>query len=139
MKRILVTGSRAWSNPTFIQEGIYSAMKMFGIEEEFVVVHGGALGADTMAQYAVTMLSKEGYQISEEIHLPDWSHYGRRAGIVRNEYMVDLGADVCLAFIRNNSPGASHCAAYSQESGIPTYTYREEYSWSYQTSSKSTI
>jgi hypothetical protein len=35
--------------------------------------------------------------------------------------MIALGASVCLAFVRNRSPGASQCAYWAREAGIPTY------------------
>lgn len=42
---------------------------------------------------------------------------GRRAGIIRNLYMVNLGADLCLAFIQNGSRGAS-CADAAEHASI---------------------
>lgn len=87
---------------------------------ETVVIHGGASGADEQAGTFCKTI-----KATEEIHLADWDRYGKKAGPIRNRHMVELGADVCLAFIKNNSRGASHCSRVAKGAGIPTKIFRE--------------
>lgn len=128
--RLLVTGSRDWTD----SEQIYAAMgwvkmvwvtlpsKRLGTREQAILVHGACpTGADDIADRHAPLL---GFDV--ERHPAQWSRYGKRAGFVRNAEMVDASADVCLAFIRNRSKGASMCAELAEKAGIPTYRFTEE-------------
>lgn len=114
--RILVTGSRDWYDKSVIRNALLSVLTKEG--EQVTVVHGGARGADYLAQECAYAL---GY-IAER-HDADWNTYGKRAGYIRNKEMVDAGADICLAFIKNESRGATMCAQLAEDAGIPVIRY----------------
>lgn len=99
-----------------------------------IFVHGAAQGADLMGERIAKELgwSIEKHPAHWNTHGPDcplW-HEGeiicKKAGHRRNEKMVKMGADVCLAFIKNGSKGASGCAAFAEKWGIPTIRFTEE-------------
>lgn len=118
--RILVTGSRDWQSVDDIRR-ILSAYADTHGPENVTVVHGACpRGADTMADGVALSL---GCRV--ERWPAAWDLYGRRAGFVRNADMVAKGANVCLAFIRNYSRGATMCADLAEGAGIPVVRYRE--------------
>lgn len=114
-KRVLITGSRDWDRPDIIAYALGLALGEIG---PFVLVHGDARGADRMAAEL-----HESYGFTSEPHPANWESLGKRAGFVRNAEMVDSGADLCLAFIKDNSKGASMCANLAEKAGIPTRRY----------------
>lgn len=111
--RILVTGSRDWLDWQAVCRELAKAAE--GVPGGSVVlVSGGARGADHAAEaYAGAM------DWGIEVHPGDWATHGRAAGPKRNAEMIAAGADVCLAFIRNGSRGATHCADLAEAFGIP--------------------
>jgi hypothetical protein len=115
--RVLVTGSRDWSNYVLV----WGALKMIDSlypGEQHRLVSGNARGADDYAEiYAAT----EGWAI--ELHPADWATHGKRAGFVRNAAMVELGADLCLAFIKDDSKGATMTADLAEKAGIKTVRF----------------
>lgn len=120
--RILVTGSRSWFDHATLEyelgEEIARGMRTRG---SVTVVHGDCpRGADAMADNEASR-----HPCGIERHPADWSK-GKGAGFARNAEMVRLGADVCLAFIRNGSPGATHTAGLAEKAGIPTRRYTSD-------------
>ncbi|MGW8702883.1 DUF2493 domain-containing protein [Streptomyces eurythermus] len=113
--RILVTGSRTWADAGAVQTALARAAESVPAGRELVVVHGDCpRGADAMAD-----LWARQYGAAIERHPADWQRHGKAAGPRRNSAMVDLGADLVLAFIRDGSRGATHCALLAEQAGIP--------------------
>ncbi|MEU1663633.1 DUF2493 domain-containing protein [Streptomyces sparsogenes] len=114
--RVLVTGSRDWEDQATVWQALADAVRDIPADCEIVIVHGACPhGADTMADQWATK-----YGATIERHPANWRINGKRAGFIRNQHMVNLGADICLAFIRNGSRGASHTANLAEQAGIPT-------------------
>jgi hypothetical protein len=118
--RVLVTGSRTWTDRVAIATALRELRAHHGAR--LVIVHGGCLrGADALADEWCRIAG-----VPVERHPADWHTHGRRAGYLRNAAMVGTAPAQCLAFIRNHSAGASHCAALAVAHGIPTRYYRRE-------------
>jgi hypothetical protein len=116
--RVLITGSRTWTAVATMRAALARWRQVY---PHAVLVHGACRGADLMA--AGIWL---GWHLPVEPHPADWTTFGRSAGFLRNRLMVDLGAEVCLAFIRDHSRGAEHTAALAETAGIPTVRVRQE-------------
>jgi hypothetical protein len=138
--RLIVTGSRDWADLPLLRRELDAAMHEAG-EDRVVIVHGKCdprdpqtrepfpwaeaerlslvgqrclLGADWMAD---RIAGTRGIWV--ERHPADWNAHGKAAGPRRNAEMVALGAFLCLAFIKDGSPGATNCADLAERASIP--------------------
>ena len=112
MKRILITGSRDWDDIATLE----SALLEHG---PGVVVQGEAEGADLEA-WAVAYF----YGWPSEGHPADWKRFKKAAGPYRNQHMVDLGFDVCLAFPLPSSRGTWDCVNRARRAGHEPVIYK---------------
>jgi len=127
--RILVTGSRDWDDRIVIEQALLPYLPSMPSTPEppprNTLVHGACpTGADRIAD----IVGRFGGLIVEP-HPADWRPGGvfdRSAGFKRNAEMVELGADLCLAFIRNGSKGATHTADLAEKAGIPVRRFTQE-------------
>lgn len=119
--RVILTGSRTWDDAATIRLAL-EAVAAGAIEANVpmvTIVHGACPnGADELADQWVRWYRGGTLAVAER-HPALWQKFGKRAGMVRNEVMVSRGADLALAFIRDNSPGATHCAELASDAGIP--------------------
>lgn len=117
-ERLLVCGSRRWTDRRAIEKGIASA----GANLE-VVIEGEAPGADRMAREAA-----EQRGIAVLPFLAHWEVHGKRAGILRNRDMLREGRPTrVLAFtdeFSNPRSGTRHMCKIAVEAGVPTFLIR---------------
>lgn len=129
--RVLITGSRDWLDKERIWadlDMIYcSTPSMIDYQmEKLVVVNGAAQGADEMSTLWVKDAMEDGLYVALERYPAEWNKFGKRAGYIRNAKMIETRPDLCLAYIRNDSKGATMCAKLAQAAGIETRIYRIE-------------
>jgi len=117
--RILITGSRDWTDRDAIEAAIVKAARDAGATPQgTVIVHGKARGANTIA---ADIGRRYGCLI--EGHRADWDRYGKAAGHLRNGDMVTSGADICLAFPLGESRGTRDCIDQARTAGIPVVVH----------------
>lgn len=136
MHRLLITGSRDLPDAEIVWLPLFMAIHK---HEQMIVVHGDAPGADTFAHEWVELPGQQWNRrpltahekmhrverlVIEERHPADWTRLGKAAGPVRNQEMVDEGADAVFAFPMPHSKGTLDCMARAWVKGIPVYVWR---------------
>lgn len=113
--RLIVTGGREYTDRSRVFAVLTEILgECWGGDSEdwHTVILGGATGADYWADdWAV------GRDIWIEDHPADWTLHGRAAGPIRNQEMVDSGADLVVAF--PGSRGTADCLRRARAAGIP--------------------
>jgi hypothetical protein len=108
IKKILVTGSRDWSDITSIIETLKN------YDKGTILIHGNCRGADIIC---ATVGETLGFEIRS--YPADWDTHGKSAGIIRNQLMIDNEnkidepIDLCIAFHNEieNSKGTKDCVS----------------------------
>lgn len=118
--RLLITGSRDWRDEQSIAAHLDLAWRQLGEPEHMTLISGACpTGADRIAESVAEL---RGWNI--ERHPADWAALGKRAGFLRNAEMVQSDADLCIAFIRDSSRGASMTIELAQKAGLTTWIVR---------------
>jgi hypothetical protein len=117
--RILICGSRGWHDPGPITALIagYDVLAE-GRDEKLTIIHGDAPGADRLAK----RIGKQwGAEVIDEP--ADWDQYGKAAGPIRNQKMLDEHKpDVIWAFRSyGKSSGTDDMVRRGEAAQIPTY------------------
>lgn len=115
-RRVLVTGSRDWEDRDLVEAALLAETDPSGLP--MVLIHGGARGLDRVAADLAGVLGWR--EVPFPVKKADWRYHGRAAGPLRNQKMVDYGADICLAFPLPKSQGTWDCLRRAKAAGIPT-------------------
>jgi YspA, cpYpsA-related SLOG family len=116
VRSFAVTGSREWIDWRIVWNTLWC------LPVEATLLHGRAYGLDCLAQafHRERGGTAEPFSATQQM----WGDLGKRAGVVRNEIMLNRMPDLLLGFIRDNSPGSSHAVAYARKLEIPTFVFR---------------
>ena len=114
-ERLLVCGSRRWTDRVAIEKAIGSGLE--------VVIEGEAPGADRLAR---EIAERRGIAVLP--FLAHWRVHGKRAGVLRNRDMLREGRPTrVMAFtddFGNPHSGTRHMCKIAVEAGIPTWLIR---------------
>lgn len=116
--KVLVCGSRDW----MAKPPIATRLALLAAEEgKMTLLHGGAKGADRLARNVGCEL---GFEV---IGFPaQWQLHGKRAGIVRNNEMLDEKPDLVIAFQLNGSRGTQYTIDEARRRGIPVEVHSRD-------------
>lgn len=110
---ICVNGSRGFQDYELMQE---SLRPYFSADD--VLLSGGAKGADSLAE---KFAAENGIRVIR--YLPDWEKYGKPAGIIRNEEMLN-SSQMLISFHDGKSPGTAHAISYAKRNNIECVVIR---------------
>jgi len=111
-KRILICGDRNYRDWVRVKEYLDTVPKTA------IIIHGGARGADSLAGNFANSLNMKVMKFPA-----NWDEFGRGAGILRNQQMLDEGRpDLVVYFHKdiNNSKGTKDMVTRSLGKGIKT-------------------
>lgn len=112
--RILVCGDRNWNDSAFLRAVLEGSRVS-------VLIHGAARGADTVADDWA-----EDRDVTTRAFPADWNQYGKAAGPIRNQQMLDEGKpDLVLAFHDDlaASKGTADMVRRAKKAGVPVYVF----------------
>lgn len=106
--RVLVCGSRHFNDYNLLSE-------VLNKHDITCIIEGGARGADTLARKWA-----DEKDLECETYMAEWDTYGKAAGPIRNQHMLDWGEPaLIIAFLAPDSRGTKHMISIAQKAGIP--------------------
>lgn len=112
-ERVLICGGRNFDDFNYMGK-VLDACKPYVIHS-FIVIHGGASGADTMAG-----MWAEANGVPQLVMRAYWGYFKKKAGHIRNHWMLDYAKpDLVIAF--PGGDGTANMIKIAREAGIDVY------------------
>lgn len=103
--RVLVTGGRDYADYDVV------ARTLFDLNPK-IVAHGDARGADSLADKYCKLNA-----VPRSVYPADWQLYGKSAGVIRNQQMLDdFKPDLVVAF--PGGRGTAHMVRIAKSAGV---------------------
>jgi YspA, cpYpsA-related SLOG family len=109
--RVIVTGGRKYSDAGACKLVLHT------FQHGTILVHGGAPGLDTLIS---RIWESEFHGVAEPV-FANWSLYGDAAPFIRNQEMVDRGAEYGVRF--PGGSGTADCVRRMLKAKIPVYDH----------------
>jgi hypothetical protein len=125
--RLLVCGSREWTAERHMRYVLEFYANIY--RGELTVIEGAARGADAMAGSIARSLG-----VPVEEYPADWRGKGKAAGPIRNQQMLDTGADLVWAFKDGfdwtfTRGGTEHMVWIARKAGVRGCVSASDGSW----------
>jgi hypothetical protein len=111
--RVIICGSRWWTNAASIDAVVRG---LAADDPGVVIIEGGARGADTLAREAA-----DRWYLNVEEYPAHWTEFGKAAGVIRNQKMLNTGVDLVIAFHPDieHSKGTGDMVRRARKMGVP--------------------
>lgn len=122
---ILICGSRDWNDFDTIKKYLEELKNTNKNENNAItIIHGGCKGADSIAGY---LAFNCGFHV--RIFKANWSKYGKAAGPIRNQQMLDEGKPNLVVAFHNaleSSKGTMDMVSRARNAGITTIVIKSD-------------
>jgi len=113
--KLAIIGGRDFDDYDLLRDTICAHFYPFSIGESFGIISGGAKGADKLGEMFADLYSKP-----KKIFPAEWNKYGKSAGFIRNQHIVDA-CDMVLAFWDGKSKGTQDTINKAKLAKKPTF------------------
>lgn len=110
----VISGSRTINDRDMIYKELDKTLKIYGTPE--YITHGGCHGVDIIAG---DWAKEKG--ITVYVKRPNWKDLGKKAGVIRNQEMIDSlsrQTGLFVAFWDGSSKGTHHAIKHTRKRGI---------------------